>query len=136
MTLSTSCVVLQTSIMPLPTDSSAFPDQEGTPTILIALFCTFSNSFLSTDTSISGTDPEALHVEEDIVLGAHPHCLPDDVHFWADVPPQDIGSTGTGGQQASQDGPGKGGTEEKSTQIKDLPTCNAVQRKVHREEVK
>lgn len=49
-----------------------------------------------------------LHVEEHVVLGTHPHGFSDAVDIGADVPAQDIGSAGGGGQEAGQDGPGGG----------------------------
>lgn len=54
-----------------------------------------------------------LHVEEHVVLGTHPHGFADAVDIGADVPAQDIGSAGGGGQEAGQDGPGWGNQRRK-----------------------
>lgn len=48
-----------------------------------------------------------LRVKKHVVLRAHPHGLPDAVDIGADIPAQDVGSAGGGGQQPGQDGPGE-----------------------------
>lgn len=50
-----------------------------------------------------------LRVKKHVVLRAHPHGLPDAVDIGADIPAQDVGSAGGGGQQPGQDGPGEEG---------------------------
>jgi len=75
-----------------------------------------SPAHASPPTPLPGRPCPRLRVEEHVVLGTRPHGLADAVDVGADVPAQDVGSAGGGGQQAREDGPGGGTGGERGSQ--------------------